>query len=85
MALFVSDDFHVYLQDLAFTGIWGGVYLIFFCALLKITSSIVHFSMGKVYPFKKKYLKFKRIRSGTITAMAVGGVIIGPILIGLYS
>jgi hypothetical protein len=29
MALFVSDDFHAYLQDLAFTGIWGGVYLIF--------------------------------------------------------
>jgi hypothetical protein len=35
MALFVSDDFHAYSQDLAFTGIWGGVYLILFGALLK--------------------------------------------------
>ncbi|XP_046641488.1 uncharacterized protein LOC124326618 [Daphnia pulicaria] len=63
MALFVSDDFHTYSQDLAFTGIWGGVYLILFGALLKN----------------------HKIGSGTIKVMAVGGVIIGAILIGLFS
>jgi hypothetical protein len=35
MALFVSDDIHRYSQDLAFTGVWGGVFLILFGVLLK--------------------------------------------------
>jgi hypothetical protein len=34
MALFVSDDIR-YPQDLAFTGVWGGVFLILFGVLLK--------------------------------------------------